>query len=295
MAAKSRGLGKGLDSLIPVGKVGVESSSKKESKEEKGPVTIVNINKVEPNREQPRRQFDEDKLLELSDSLKKFGILEPLIVKDRKKYLEIVAGERRWRAAKLAGLKEVPVIIKDLTEQEIVEIALIENLQREDLNDIEEALAYKRLIEEFHLKQEELAERVSKTRSVIANSLRLLKLTEEVQKMIIDEKISAGHARALIMVEDPKQQIELAERVFDERLNVRDTEKLVKELGKEKKEKQKKEIDAALKAIYEKMEEKLKAQLGTKVSVVPKENGVGKIEIEFYSHDEFDRIISHIK
>ncbi|MCR4691903.1 MAG: ParB/RepB/Spo0J family partition protein [Lachnospiraceae bacterium] len=295
MAAKSRGLGKGLDSLIPVGKVGVESSAKKESKEEKGPVTIVNINKVEPNREQPRRQFDEDKLLELADSLKKFGILEPLIVKDRKKYLEIVAGERRWRAAKLAGLKEVPVIKKDLTEQEIVEIALIENLQREDLNDIEEALAYKRLIEEFHLKQEELAERVSKTRSVIANSLRLLKLTEEVQKMIIDEKISAGHARALIMVEDPKQQIELAERVFDERLNVRDTEKLVKELGKEKKEKQKKEIDAALKAIYEKMEEKLKAQLGTKVSVVPKENGVGKIEIEFYSHDEFDRIISHIK
>ena len=293
MAAK-RGLGKGLDSLIPQSKSQAAAAKKLQEAEEKGLVTVVNINKVEPNREQPRKVFDEDKLQELADSIKQFGVLEPLIVKDRKKYLEIVAGERRWRASKLAGLKEVPVIIKDLTEQEIVEISLIENLQREDLNPIEEARAFKRLLEEFHLKQDDVADRVSKSRSAVTNSIRLLKLTDEVQQMIIDEKISTGHARSLIAVEDSKQQVELAERVFDEKLSVRDIEKIVKEIGKEKKEKKQKEYDESLLAIYQKMEEKLKTQLGTKVSIIPKEKGSGKIEIEFYSHDEFDRITGMI-
>ena len=294
MAAK-RGLGKGLDSLIPGESIKTKASAQTKEAEEKGQVTLVNINKVEPNREQPRKKFDEDALQELADSIKQFGVLEPLIVKDRKKYLEIVAGERRWRASKLAGLKEVPVIIKDLTEQEIVEISLIENLQREDLNPIEEARAFKRLLEEFHLKQDEVADRVSKSRSAVTNSIRLLKLTDEVQQMIIDEKLSTGHARSLIAVDDQKQQLELAERVFDEKLSVRDIEKIVKEIGKEKKEKKKIELDESLIAIYQKWEEKLKSQLGTKVSIIPKENGSGKLEIEFYSHDEFDRIMSMIK
>ncbi|MCR5417460.1 MAG: ParB/RepB/Spo0J family partition protein [Lachnospiraceae bacterium] len=294
MAANKRGLGKGLDSLIPA-TAKPKTSTKQEAKpEEKGPVSIVSITKVEPNREQPRRKFDEDALAELADSIKQFGVLEPLIVQDRKKYYEIIAGERRWRAAKLAGLKEVPVIIKKLTEQEIVEISLIENLQREDLNEIEEAQAYKRLLEEFHLKQDEVAERVSKSRSAVTNSIRLLKLSDEVQQMIIDEKLSAGHARALIPVEDSRQQLTLAERVFDEKLSVRDIEKIVKDLNKEKKDKKAKTLDESMIAVYQRLEEKLKTQLGTKVSIKAKEDGSGKIEIEFYSSDELDRIMSQI-
>ena len=291
MAANKRGLGKGLDSLIPA----QSKVSTKDVQENSGPATMVSINKVEPNREQPRRKFDEDALQELSDSIKQIGVLEPLIVQDRGKHYEIIAGERRWRAAKLAGLKEVPVIIKKLTEREIVAISLIENLQREDLNPIEEAMAYKRLLEEFKLKQDEVADTVSKSRSAVTNSMRLLKLTDEVQQMVIDEKLTTGHARALIPIEDAKQQIELAERVFDEKLSVRDVEKLVKDLGKEKKQKKEKQIDAGLQAVYQKLEEKLKTQLGTKVSIVPKENGSGKLEIEFYSHDELERIMSMIR
>ncbi len=297
MAGSKRGLGKGLDSLIPAASKTTSTAKAKETKKEKapeGPVSIVNINKVEPNRDQPRVKFDEDALEELADSIKQFGVLEPLIVQDRKKYYEIIAGERRWRAAKIAGLKEVPVIIKNYTEQEIVEISLIENLQREDLNPIEEAKAYKRLLEEFNLKQDEVADRVSKSRTAVTNSMRLLKLTDEVQQMVIDEMLSSGHARALISVEDKDQQYELAQRIFDEKLSVREVEKLVKDLGREKKEKKKKEEDAALLAIYAKLEEKLKTQLGTKVSIVPKENGAGRIEIEFYSADELDRIMSLI-
>ena len=291
MAVNKRGLGKGLDSLIPA----QSKVSTKDVQENSGPATMVSINKVEPNREQPRRKFDEDALQELSDSIKQIGVLEPLIVQDRGKHYEIIAGERRWRAAKLAGLKEVPVIIKKLTEREIVAISLIKNLQREDLNPIEEAMAYKRLLEEFKLKQDEVADTVSKSRSAVTNSMRLLKLTDEVQQMVIDEKLTTGHARALIPIEDAKQQIELAERVFDEKLSVRDVEKLVKDLGKEKKQKKEKQIDAGLQAVYQKLEEKLKTQLGTKVSIVPKENGSGKLEIEFYSHDELERIMSMIR
>ena len=294
MAAKAKGLGRGLDSLIPAMDT---KPVKKESveKAEKGPETLVKITKVEPNREQPRKNFDEDALLELAESIKQFGLLQPILVQDRKDYYEIIAGERRWRAAKLAGLKEVPVIIKNLTEQEIVEIALIENIQREDLNPIEEALAYKKLLEEFNLKQDEVAERVSKSRTAVTNSMRLLKLSDEVQRMIIDEMITTGHARALLGVADPEQQYILAQRIFDEKLSVREIEKIVKNMGKPAKEKKDKSIDESLQVIYQDISEKLKVKLGTKVNVVPKENGSGKIEIEFYSHDELDRILSQIK
>lgn len=293
--ATPRGLGKGLDSLIPSGTN--KSSSKKPVQEEKkiadGPETIVKITKIEPNKKQPRKNFDEDALLELSESIKQFGLLQPILVQDRKDHYEIIAGERRWRAAKLAGLKEVPVIIKNYTEQEIVEIALIENIQREDLNPIEEALTYKRLLEEFNLKQDEVAERVAKSRTAVTNSLRLLKLCDEVQQMIINDMISTGHARAIISVEDPEKQYAIAQRIFDEKLSVRDVEKLIKELNKPKKEK--KIIDnSQYEAIYANLEETLKQKLQTKVSVVSKGDGSGKIEIEFYSNDELDRIIDSI-
>lgn len=294
MAAKAKGLGRGLDSLIPAidnkgtGKKTVENA-------EKGPETIVNITKVEPNREQPRKNFDEDALLELSESIKQFGLLQPILVQDRKDYYEIIAGERRWRAAKLAGLKEVPVIIKNYTEQEIVEISLIENIQREDLNPIEEALAYKRLLEEFNLKQDEVAERVSKSRTAVTNSMRLLKLSDEVQRMIVDEMITTGHARALLGVSDPEEQYLLAQRIFDEKLSVREIEKIVKNMGKPAKVKKEKSVDENLQVIYQDISEKLKTRFGTKVNIVPKENGSGKIEIEFYSHDELDRILEYMK
>ena len=233
-----RGLGKGLDSLIPSAAV---ESKKKEVKndsvevpksENKGPETIVKITKVEPNRKQPRKNFDEDALQELADSIKQFGLLQPILVQDRKDYYEIIAGERRWRAAKLAGLKEVPVIIREYTEKEIVEISLIENIQREDLNPIEEAQAYKRLLEEFNMKQDEVAERVSKSRSAVTNSIRLLKLSNEVQQMLIDDMITTGHARALLSIEDKELQYSLAQRIFDEKLSVRDVEKIMKSLQK---------------------------------------------------------------
>ena len=214
----ARGLGKGLDSLITnaVGEAKNKQEGKKPSTDSKGPETIVKITKVEPNREQPRKNFDEDALQELADSIKQFGLLQPILVQDRKDYYEIIAGERRWRAAKLAGLKEVPVIIRNYTEQEIVEISLIENIQREDLNPIEEAQAYKRLLTEFNLKQDEVAERVSKSRAAVTNSIRLLKLSDEVQQMVIDEMISTGHARALLAVENPDEQYALAQRIFDD-------------------------------------------------------------------------------
>ena len=292
MAAKAaRGLGKGLDSLIPAAAPKVNSDKAVEKTENSVQETLVKITKVEPNREQPRKNFDEDALQELADSIKQYGIVEPLIVQDRKTYYEIIAGERRWRAAKLAGLKEVPVIIRDYTEQEIVEISLIENIQREDLNPIEEAQAYKRLLTEFHLKQDEVAERVSKSRTAVTNSMRLLKLCDEVQQMIIDDMISTGHARALISIEDPEQQYTIAQRVFDEKLSVRDVEKLVKDLNKPQKPKKEVAEDKSLDIIYQDVEEKLKQSLGTKVSIASKGNGAGKLEIEFYTHDDLDKII----
>ncbi len=286
----ARGLGKGLDSLIP--KAVVEKEVKEQTPAAKGPETIVKITKVEPNRDQPRKNFDEDALQELADSIKQFGLLQPILVQDRKDYYEIIAGERRWRAAKLAGLKEVPVIIRNYTEQEIVEIALIENIQREDLNPIEEAQAYKRLLTEFNLKQDEVAERVSKSRAAVTNSIRLLKLSEEVQQMVIGEMISTGHARALLAVENPEEQYSLAQKIFDEKLSVRDVEKLVKNLHKPAKPK--KLDDKALQAIYQDIEEKLKQKLSTKVTVSSKGDGAGKIEIEFYNHEDLDRLLDMI-
>ncbi|MGN0342260.1 MAG: ParB/RepB/Spo0J family partition protein [Roseburia sp.] len=291
MATRKGGLGKGLDSLI-ADKVGA-STEKSDEKNE----VLVNINKVEPNKEQPRKNFDEDALLELSDSIKQYGVLQPLIVVDRKGYYEIIAGERRWRAAKMAGLKQVPVIIKDLTEQEIVEISLIENIQREDLNPIEEAVAYKRLLNEFNLKQDEVAERVSKSRTAVANSMRLLKLNDRVQQMVIDEMLSTGHARALLGITDEEKQYATAQKVFDEKLSVRDTEKLVKKLQKQKAAPAK-EIapeNRKLDAVYKDAEEKMKTIFGTKVTINQKDSMKGKIEIEYYSPDELTRIYELIE
>lgn len=292
MAAKvKRGLGKGLDAMIPIPDSPAPEKTAVDNSEDKGAETIVRITQIEPNREQPRKNFDEDALQELADSIKQFGLLQPILVQDRKTYYEIIAGERRWRAAKLAGLKEVPVIIRDYTAQEIVEISLIENIQREDLNPIEEAQAYKRLLTEFNLKQDEVAERVSKSRTAVTNSMRLLKLCDEVQQMIIDDMLSTGHARALISIEDPEQQYTIAQKVFDEKLSVRDVEKLVKNLNKPEKPKKSAETDSSLDVVYQDVAEKLKQSLGTKVEITSKGNGVGKVEIEFYNHDDLDRII----
>ena len=290
MAKATRGLGKGLDSLIPASVPKMEAEQEVVKTESNAQGTYVKITKVEPNREQPRKNFDEDALQELADSIKQYGIVEPLIVQDRKTHYEIIAGERRWRAAKLAGLKEVPVIVRNYTEQEIVEISLIENIQREDLNPIEEAQAYKRLLTEFHLKQDEVAERVSKSRTAVTNSTRLLKLCDEVQQMIIDDMITTGHARALISIEDPEQQYTIAQKVFDEKLNVRDVEKLVKNLNKPEKAKKEPVADKALEVVYQDLEEKLKQSLGTKVSIASKGDGAGKLEIEFYTHDDLEKI-----
>ena len=263
MAVKKTGLGKGLDTMIPV--YSTKPKSVKETVEIKKNETLVTINEVEPNREQPRKKFDEDALLELSESIKQYGVLQPLIVQKREDYYEIIAGERRWRAAKMAGLKEIPVIVKNFTEQEIVEISLIENIQREDLNPIEEAQAYKRLLTEFQLKQDEVAERVSKSRTAVTNSMRLLKLDTRVQQMLIDDMITTGHARALLAVEDGDLQWKLANQVFDEKLSVPVT-------------------------LPGRMEEKMKAILGTKVTVNHRSDNKGKIEIEYYSNDELERI-----
>ena len=293
--ALKRGLGKGLDSLIPTN-VMMESevkhatvSTASSPEEGKDGTLMVKLSKVEPNREQPRKNFDEDSLQELAESLKQFGMLQPILVQNRGDYYEIIAGERRWRAAKIAGLKEVPVIVRELTDQEIVEISLIENIQREDLNPIEEAQAYKRLLTEFHLKQDEVAERVSKSRTAVTNSMRLLKLCDEVQKMVVDDMISTGHARALLAVENPEEQYNLAQRIFDEKLSVRDVEKLVKNLHKPAKSK--KVDDKTMQVIYQDIEEKLKQKLGRKVTVTSKGEGSGKIEIEFYNHEDLDRLL----
>ena len=293
MPIKKKGLGKGLDSLIPDNKSMKSVTSEKtvESKEDaaaKSGVQVMKINEVEPNRDQPRKNFDEDALLELSDSIKQFGVLQPLLVRKRKDYYEIIAGERRWRAAKLAGVKEVPVIEKEYTDQEILEIGLIENIQREKLNPIEEAIAYKRLLEEFNLKQDEVAERVSKSRTAVTNSMRLLKLSDKVQQMIIDDMISTGHARALLAIDDPELQYTLANKIFDEKLSVRETEKLVKEIKNPKKPKEKKPVAKSF--IYQDLEEKMKSVFGTKVSIASKGKGKGKIEIEYYSDDELEHL-----
>ena len=305
MAGKKSGLGRGLDALFPEKTVQSKPKTVKTVKEEKKVAVdtkkssqqetsngerMMKISMIEPNREQPRKKFDEDALQELSESIKQYGILQPLLVSDKKDYYEIVAGERRWRAAKMAGLKEVPVVVKEFSTQEIVEISLIENIQREDLNPVEEAMAYKRLIDEFHLKQDEIAERVSKSRTAVTNSMRLLKLDSRVQQMMVDEMISAGHARAILAISDPEQQYNAAMKVFDEKLSVRETEKLVKSILTPTK---KKPVvsNPTEDAVYESLEEKMKGITGTRVFIHRKKNNKGKIEIEYYSRDDLDRII----
>ncbi|MEH2957089.1 ParB/RepB/Spo0J family partition protein [Candidatus Merdisoma sp. JLR.KK006] len=293
MARKS-GLGKGLDSLIP--ETIKSSQPEKEKIVEKiveKPIELkIKISKVGPNKDQPRKQFEEDALMELADSIRQFGIIQPLIVQEKNGFYEIIAGERRWRAAKLAGLKEVPVIVKEYTDLEVVEISLIENIQRESLNPIEEAIAYKRLLEEFNLKQDEVAERVSKSRTTVTNSMRLLKLDERVQQMVIDDMLTTGHARALLGIEDPELQVTTAARVFDEKLSVREIEKIVKDIQKGKTEKKKEKVVQDF--IYTDLEEKMKEAVGSKVSIHQKAKGNGKIEIEYYSKEDLERIIDII-
>ena len=310
MAVKRGGLGKGLDSMIPVldstatkkktGRTSIDKEAlqnaakeahkhQKEKMEFEGKpgeqVQIVKLTKVEPSREQPRKQFDADALQELAESIKQFGVLQPLLVQKKEDYYEIIAGERRWRASKLAGLKEVPVIVKEFTEQEAVEISLIENIQREDLNPIEEAMAYKRLMEEFHLKQDAIAERVSKSRTAVTNSMRLLKLDDRVQQMLIDEMISTGHARALLALESKDAQAEAAVKVFDEKLSVRETERLVKELLNPVQKKEEKPKNQAEELVYKNLEEKIKQIIGSIVAINRRTDNMVKIEIEYYSQE----------
>ena len=289
MAAK-RGLGKGIDAMIS----GDDTKAKKVVKEVIKEVDTIDINKIEPNSNQPRKNFNEDKIHELAESIKQHGLIEPLIVqKGKKGFYTIIAGERRWRAAREAGVKEIPVVVKEYSDQQVMEIALIENIQREDLNAIEEAEAYERLIKDFNLKQDEVAERVSKSRVAITNSLRLLKLDPRVREMIIEDKIKSGHARALLSVTDPEEQYRLAVMIFDNSMSVRETEKMVKKYlaDKDKPTKEVKKKDTQTELIYKDYEEKLKTVIGTKVNINNKGKGKGKIEIESFSPDEFDRII----
>lgn len=293
-----RGLGRGLDAMISD-----SSKSRQEEKKVEKPVVketdrdsrdhviMVKIAQVEPSRKQPRKQFDEDALLELAESIKQFGVLQPLLVQKKDDYYEIIAGERRWRASKLAGIKDIPVMVKDFSDQEAVEISLIENIQRENLNPIEEAAAYKRLMEEFHLKQDTIAERVSKSRTAVTNSMRLLKLDERVQQMLIDEMLTTGHARALLAIEDKELQHAVAVKVFDEKLSVRETEKLVKEILNPHEKEKEKEKDRAQDLVYEQLEEKIKGIIGSKVAIRRKSKDKGRIEIDYYSQEELERIV----
>ncbi|MBQ1290232.1 MAG: ParB/RepB/Spo0J family partition protein [Lachnospiraceae bacterium] len=297
MAARKHGLGKGLDALIPASdgqkiKSSSAPAAKEQTKMEQSAPLIVRISQVEPDRTQPRKEFNEEKLEELAGSIRNVGVVEPLIVTDEGDHYRIISGERRWRAAQKAGLKEIPIIIRKLTEKEIAEIALVENIQRVDLNPIEEAQGYQRLMQEFGYTQEEVAARISKNRATVANTLRLLKLSEPVRQMLIEEKISAGHARALVMIEDPEQQLEIARKAAEEHLSVRDIEKLLKNKDRlPRRTLEKNEIPAS---DYRALEERLKSSLGTKVSISAKANGKGKLEIEFYSNEDLEKIIDTI-
>ena len=314
---KKGGLGKGIDALIA-------PSVKKEADKEKivekvvekvvekpvekiiekvveKPVDVrMKIDEIEPNRMQPRKKFDEDALQELAESIKQYGLIQPIVVKKNNDYYEIVVGERRWRAARIAGLKEVPVIIKEYDNKESMEIAIVENLQREDLNPIEEAEAYRRLIDEFGLKQDEAAQKVSKSRTAVTNALRLLKLDERVQKMVIDDMISGGHARALLAIEDKEEQYGMAMTVFDNKMSVRETEKLVRDYlkkleEKDSDEKTKKKDFSQMETIYGQLEERMKSIIWTMVAIRSRNYKKGKIEIEYYSNDELERIIDLIE
>ena len=280
MARKPKsGLGKGLDLLIP-------TTPEKEADQEP---QMLKTSQVEPNRDQPRKQFDQEALKDLAGSIKQYGIIQPIIVTRKNDYYEIIAGERRWRAAKLAGLKEIPVVVKDYSDKEIAEISLIENIQRENLNPIEEAQAFKSLIEEYDLTQEELSERISKSRTQIANTMRLLKLHEDVQKMLVDGSLTAGHARALLGLEIQEEQLRVAERIVEENLSVRQTEDLVRQINNPPRTSPKSKKQGN-NVFYKDLERRMAEVLGTKVRISQKEPGKGRIEISYFSEDELDRI-----
>ena len=314
MAKAKRGLGKGLGAFFGEeviqevakdqigekkeqvdGNTNGEVASEEKGPENEGGEIFVKLSLIEPNQDQPRKDFREEQLQELADSIRQYGVLQPLLVQKKGDLYEIIAGERRWRAAKLAGIREVPVVIREYGKQQAMEIALIENVQREDLNPIEEAVAYQRLIQEFHLKQEEIAERVCKNRSTITNSMRLLKLVPEVQQMLVEGVLTSGHARALLAVSDEKLQLELANKIVRERLSVREVERVVKALGKTKKKKEKEKEDEALELIFKNLEERMKTVVGTKVNINRKDRSKGKIEIEYYSESELERIVELIE
>lgn len=288
MNEKKRGLGRGLNALINTGPdIEVKEKSKDNSDNKE---IFVNISLVEPNRNQPRKEFDKEALSELAASIKQYGILQPIMVQKNGDMYEIIAGERRWRAAKEAGLKEVPVIVRDYDKQKIMEISIIENIQRENLNPIEEAMAYQCLMEEYGLKHDELADKVSKNRSTITNSMRLLRLSENIQQMIIDGKISTGHAKVLLSVENKEEQEKIAAELISRSLSVRELEKLVKKYIKPRKKKENKDtVDYSL--FYKEYEDKLKDILGTKVQINTKDKNKGRIEIDYYSAAELERIV----
>lgn len=304
-----KGLGKGLGAIFgeDVVKESKEETEKKakakaeakaaEKMDDKGRILMLKLDLVQPNKEQPRKTFDEEKINELAESVKNYGVLQPLLVQKKGSFYEIIAGERRWRAAKAAGLKEVPAVLKEYSKQEAMEISLIENVQRADLNPIEEALGYKQLINEFGLTQEEIAIRVAKSRVAITNTMRLLKLDEQIQNMLIQGIISSGHARALLSLEDTMMQLKAAKEILDKKLSVRETEKLVKRMQKEvsgeKKEEKKKDETLAL--IYQNLEDRMKSVMGTKVSIHNKDKNKGRIEIEYYSEAELERIVEMIE
>jgi len=265
--------------------------------DDRGAVRVLRLSQIDPNRSQPRQNFEDESLEELADSIRQFGVLQPILVQKKGSRYEIIAGERRWRASRKAGLTEIPAIVREYTDQETLELSLIENIQREDLNPIEEAKAFRRLLDEFNLRQEDLAARVSKSRTAITNSMRLLKLDERVQDMIVQGQISMGHARALIPVEIQEEQYLIAQQVAEKHLSVRDVEKLIKERlsGKKKKKGSAKvkapEMDAALELAYREIEERLKQSLGTKTVIRHSGDGSGRLEIEFYSHEDLEKIV----
>ena len=302
-----KGLGKGLGAIFgeDVVKESKEELEKAKAKraaaaeeiDEKGRILMLKLDLIQPNKEQPRKTFDEEQINELAGSIKQYGVLQPLLVQKSGSFYEIIAGERRWRAAKAAGLKEVPAVLKEYSRQEAMEISLIENVQRADLNPIEEALAYQQLIREFDLTQEEIAARVAKSRVAITNTMRLLKLDEQIQNMLIQGVITSGHARAFLSLEDKGLQLKAAKEVLDKKLSVRETEKLVKRMQREAagEKKEEKKQDETLTLIYQNLEDRMKSVMGTKVSIHNKDKNKGRIEIEYYSEAELERIVEMIE
>ena len=296
-SGESGGSGEAASAAVSADSSGSQSESKESSASADDSIRTLRLSQIDPNRSQPRQYFEDESLDELSDSIRQFGVLQPILVQKKGNRYEIIAGERRWRAARKAGLTEIPAIVREYTDQETLELSLIENIQREDLNPIEEAKAFRRLVEEFSLRQEDLAVRVSKSRTAITNSLRLLKLDERVQDMIVQGQISMGHARALIPVEIPEEQYLIAQQIAEKHLSVRDVEKLIKARlsGKKKKKDSGKdktdERDPALELAYKEIEERLKQSLGTKTTIRHSGDGTGKLEIEFYSHEDLEKIV----